>query len=61
MEHPVLISGSKLLKQVHVTELQVIPGIYMVGKTYQQTVLVEIIVHYLFSEIQHYLIVNRKR
>ena len=55
---PIAITSSELLKNIHITKLQVIVFVNMVSEAQEKPVLVKIIVDYLFSEIYMYFIVH---
>ena len=55
------IATIELLKQVHISKLNVIMCIYMVGKTSKKTVLVKIIIQYLPAKIDMDFVIQDKR
>ena len=51
MHSAVAVTGSQLLKNVHVSHLQIIMLIDMIIKAQEKTVLIKIIIDNLFTEI----------
>ena len=61
MNSPVAITCCQLLKYIHITKLEIILLIDMIGKAHEETVLIEIIIDNLFSEVDMNFIVYHKR
>ncbi|MCW3118283.1 MAG: hypothetical protein JWM28_2365 [Chitinophagaceae bacterium] len=57
----VLITGSQLLKHIHISQLQVIGFIGVIGEAYKKTVLIKIIVDDLFTKIYMHLLIYHER
>jgi hypothetical protein len=60
MDATVTISGSQLLKAIHVSKLKIIMSIHMIGKSNKDPVLVKIIIDNLLSKIDKHFIVCYK-
>ena len=60
MNSPVAITCCQLLKYIHITKLEIILLIDMIGKAHEETVLVKVIIDDLFSEIYIYFIIYYK-
>lgn len=57
---PIAITSSELLKNIHITKLQVIVFVNMVSEAQEKPVLIKIIINYLLSEIyMHFIIYNK--
>ena len=61
MYAPVPVAGSELLKQVHITELEIIMRIRMKTQPDKKAVLVIIIIHDLLPGIDMNLIIHHDR
>ena len=57
---PVVIAGSQLLKNIHITKLQVIMLVNMIIKSQEKSILIEIIIDNLLSEIYMQFIIYYK-
>ena len=60
MDASELIACRELLKEVHITKLQVIMRSQLVIQARKKTVLVKIVIYYLLSEVYMHLIVDNK-
>jgi hypothetical protein len=58
---PVLVSGRQLLEEVHITKLNVIVLIQEIVEPGKKTVLIEIVIHDSFTEIDVNLIIDHPR
>ena len=57
----VTITGSQLLKYIHITKLKIIMLVDLISKTNKKTILIKIIIDNLFTEVDKYFIVYNKR
>ena len=60
MNTPVLIACSQLLKQIHITKLDIISFVDMISQAKEKTVLIKIIIDDLFAKIDVQLIICYK-
>jgi hypothetical protein len=60
MNKPVPVSGRKLLKEIHISELQVVCFVSLVTESKKKPVLIEIVVDYFFSKIHMHFVVKNK-
>ena len=58
---PVFVSGASLLKNIHVSKLQVAVRAGLVFKPQEESVLVEIIIHHLAAKVNMHLIIGDER
>ena len=58
---PVAIACSQLLKDIHISKLEIIVLVYMISKANKKTVLVKIIIDDLLTKVDMNFIVYNKR
>ena len=60
MNTPIAITSSELLKNIHITKLQVIVFVNMVIETQEKPVLIKVIIDYLLPEIYMHFVIYYK-